>query len=412
MHAICLYIAIVSIWHYNKYYLSVFLYVEFFTTQDILKQTCHKKLIIEGVAMVKQKKLLTVNELQVGMISSKEIKSEGRVLLAKGIPITEQVITKLRDSYFYTKIEVYYEEDDNLNNNLDHNYDNNYDKKIKTIEEVEKSLVNLSFDVQNIFENMECLQSSSIEEVRKFAARIQEELESTSSIIKNIVLYGSGSDTIYRHGVNVAALSTILGRWIGLNEQELNLLTYSAILHDFGKIKISKDILDKPGILTSKEFDVIKHHPVIGYNYIKQIKFLDKSVSFGVLMHHEKSDGSGYPLGLKGDKIHKFAKIIAISDVFDAVNSDRIYKKSKKPFEALQLIQRESLGKLDYEYCNIFLNHVINYYMGENALLSNRRLCKIIQIDIKDIEKPLLLDDTAFVDLKTQKDLYIEKLVL
>jgi len=354
--------------------------------------------------MGKYKKLLTVNELRVGMITAKEIKSEGRILLGEGIPITEQILTKLRDTYFYTEIEVYYEEDDNL--------DNNYNKRIKTIAEVEKSFIELSFDVQHIFENMEYLQSSSMEEVRKFAARIQEELESTSSIIKNIVLYGSGSDTIYRHGVNVAALSTIFGRWIGLNEQELNLLTYSAVLHDFGKIKISKDILDKPGILTQKEFNIIKHHPVIGYNYIKQIKFLDKSVSLGILMHHERSDGSGYPLGLKGDKIHQFAKIIAISDVFDAVNSDRIYKKSKEPFEALELIQRESLGRLDYKYCNIFINNIVNYYMGETVLLNNGRLCKIIQVDVKNIERPLLLDDTAFINLKNQKDLYIEKLVL
>lgn len=354
--------------------------------------------------MGKYKRFLPINELRAGMITAREIKSQGTILLEEGVPITEHVITKLRDSYLCTGIEVYYEEDDAL--------DNNHDKRIKTIVQIEKSFIELSFDMKHIFEDMEYLQLSSIEEVRKFAARIQEELVSTSSIIKNIVLYGSGSDTIYRHGVNVAALSTILGKWIGLNEHELNLLTYSAVLHDFGKIKISKDILDKPGVLTPKEFTFIKQHPVIGYNYIKQVKFLDKSVSFGVLMHHEKCDGSGYPLGLKGDKIHQFAKIIAISDIFDAVNSDRIYKKSKMPFEALELIQKESLGRLDYEYCNIFLNHVINYYIGENALLNNGHLCRILQIDVKNIERPLLLDNTIFIDLKNQKDLYIEKLVL
>lgn len=354
--------------------------------------------------MGKYKKFLTVNDLTVGMITAKEVRSQGVILLEEGIPITEQIITKLKNTYFYAKIEVYSEENDDL--------DNNYDKAIKTIEQVEKNFVDLSFDLQNIFENVKNLQLSTMEEVRKFATRIQEELESTSLIIKNIVLYGSGSDTIYRHSINVAALSTLLGRWIGLNERDLNLLTYSAILHDFGKIKISKDILDKSGVLNLKEFNLIKQHPVISYNYIKQIKFLDKSVSLGVLMHHEKSDGSGYPLGLKGDKIHDFAKIIAISDMFDEINSDRIYKKSKKPFEALDFIQKESLGRLDYEYCNIFLNHIINYYVGENALLNNDHLCKIIQVDIKNIERPLLLDDTTFIDLRNQKDLYIEKLVL
>lgn len=353
--------------------------------------------------MRKHIRLLPVNDLRAGMIAAKQINLEGRLLLGEGMPITEQMITKLKDYYLYTGIEVYHEEENKLADN--------YDKRIKTVVQVEKSFAELSFDVQQIFQDMKYLQLSNIEEIRMFAVRIKEELEYTSSVIKNIVLYGSGSDTIYRHGVNVAALSTIIGRWIGLNEQELNLLTYSAVLHDFGKIKISKDILDKPGALTSKEFDIIKQHPVIGYNYIKQIRFLNKAVSFGVLMHHEKCDGSGYPLGLKGDKLHKFAKIIAISDVFDAVNSNRAYKKSKRPFEALELIKGESLSKLDYKYCNIFLNHVINYYMGENVLLSNGHVCKIIQIDVNNMERPLVLDDTIFVDLKKQKDLYIEKFI-
>ena len=311
--------------------------------------------------MEKHRKFLIVNDLKVGMICAKEIMSEGRVLIGKDVPITEWAINKLKDTYFCNKIEVYCDDDNGIYNN--------YDKRTKTIEQVGKDFNELSGNVQQIFENIEHLQSSSMKEVRKFAVRIQQELKYTSLIIKNIVLYGSGSDTIYKHSVNVAALSSVLGKWIGLSKKDLTLLTYSAILHDFGKTKIDKNILDKPGHLTLKEFNVIKQHPIIGYNYVKQIKFLDKSVSFGVLMHHERCDGSGYPLGLKVDKIHQFAKIIAIADVFDAINSNRIYKESKKPFEALELIQKESLVKLDYEYCNVFLNHVINYYIGENVLL-------------------------------------------
>ena len=129
-------------------------------------------------------------------------------------------------------------------------------------------------------------------------------------------------------------------------------------------------------------------------------------------MHHERLDGSGYPLGLKDNQIHQFARIIAIADVFDAINSDRLYKKSRGPFEALEIIKKESLGRLDYEYCNVFINHVINYYMGENVLLNNGKTCKIVQIDANDLTRPLLLDDSGFIDLKKSKDLYIEKLVL
>ncbi|WP_416232332.1 HD-GYP domain-containing protein [Clostridium kluyveri] len=364
----------------------------------------YEKLSIEGNVMGKYRKILRINDLKVGMICAKELMSEGKILIGKGMPITEWAINKLKDNYFYNEIEIYCEDNNDI--------DNNHDKKIETIEQIKRNFDELSGDVQDFFENLECLHSSSIEEVRKFAVRIQQELKYTNLIIKNIVLYGSGNDAIYKHSVNVATLSYVLGKWSGLSKTDLNLLTYSAVLHDFGKTKIDKNILDKPGSLTLKEFDVIKQHPITGYNYIKQIKFLNKSVSFGILMHHEKCDGSGYPLGLKGDKIHQFGKIIAIADMFDAVNSDRIHKKSKNPLEVLELIQKESLVKLDYEYCNIFLSHVINYYIGENVLLNNGLKCKIIQIDINNIGRPLLLNGTSFIDLKKQQNLYIKRLII
>ena len=82
-------------------------------------------------------------------------------------------------------------------------------------------------------------------EIREFSRKIQNELRPSSIVIKNIVLYGSGEDSIYRHGVNVAALSALLGKWVGLEDAKINLLVYSAILHDIGKTKVNKDVLEK-----------------------------------------------------------------------------------------------------------------------------------------------------------------------
>ena len=143
------------------------------------------------------------------------------------------------------------------------------------------------------------------------------------------------------------------------------------ILHVCGKIKLNSELLNKPDSLTDAEYKEIKKHSVFGYDMVKKLQYIDKSVSYGVLMHHERVDGSGYPLGLKGDEIHPFAKIIAIADVFDAINSDRGYKNKKTPFEALRIVKEESLGMLDYEYVQVFLEHIISYYMGEEVLLNN-----------------------------------------
>lgn len=98
--------------------------------------------------------------------------------------------------------------------------------------------------------------------------------------------------------------------------------------------------------------------------------------------------------------------------MFDAINSNRGYKKKKPPFEALQIVKNESLGRLDYEYCKIFLQHISDYYLGEEVILNNGKKCKIIQMNINDLEKPLILINDEFIDLSKETNLYIEELVL
>ncbi|OMH21708.1 HD family phosphohydrolase [Clostridium pasteurianum] len=331
------------------------------------------------------------------MILVNPIKYDNIVLVEKGIPLTNKLIEKLREKYIYSHIEIYYELEEYTQKDL-----------IK----IEEDFIKLTFNLEKLFSKANKLDSIDMEDIRSFSAKIKESLYFTDSIIKNIVLYGSGKDSIYRHGVNVAALSLILGKWIGLDDKQLNLLTYASILHDFGKTKIDNSIINKVDKLTLNEINKLRTHPIIGYQLINKINFLDKSVANSILMHHEREDGSGYPLRLKADKIHPFAKIIAIADTFDAINSNRAYRSRKKPFEALQIIKEDSIGKLDYNYCTIFLNHMINYYMGENVLLSDDRVCKIIQIHKNDFLRPLLLSEDGFIDLKDNKDLYVKQLFL
>lgn len=340
-----------------------------------------------------------VNDLEVGMISAKDIMCEGKILIAEGIPITEQAIKKLKQIYFYDKIDIYTEPDKNQ-------------VKKQEMERLEGSFNELTGDLHILFRGMENIQISGIDDLRNFAVKVKSELDPASNVIKNIVLNGSGEDTIYRHSVNVSAISLILGRWLNLDEVQLNLLAYSAILHDFGKVKINEKILSKHGSLTGNELKEMKSHPVLGYNCVNRIPFLDKSVSTGILLHHERGDGSGYPFGLKSDKIPKFAKIVAIADIFDAVNSKRSYREKKAPFEALEIVQKDEMGKLDFEYCKVFISHIVNFYMGESVLLSDGRVCKIIQVDPNNLQAPLLLDGSEFVDLRSTNNLYIKELII
>lgn len=353
--------------------------------------------------MLTKKKSLPISELEPGMISAMDINFQGKILLSKDVKINEMIISKLRQNYIVDKIDIYIQEDS----------DEIITNRIKTQQELEATFNEFSSNLEEVFDNVHSIGTSGMEDIRNFTKRIHEEFKLTGNVIKSVVLYGSREDSIYRHSINVAAISFILGKWLGLNEVEINLLTYSAVLHDFGKMKIDDSIVKKNfNELTSGEKEIYKSHVVAGYNAIKKIPYLDPTVAYGVLLHHERMDGSGYPLGIKDNKIPRFAKIIAIADLFDQVSSNRYHKHVKGPFDALKIIKDESMTKLDTMYCNMFLNHIANYYMGEIVMLSNNQECKVIQVNVNDLSKPILLDDKGFLDLTKEKNLYVKNLMV
>jgi len=345
--------------------------------------------------------LLDVNELKVGMVVASDVFKGGSLLIKKGSVVTDELIGVLNRAYFLDKVEVIIS-DDVIKRNT----------KEEELKRVEETFREVSSDLESMFERMKRTKEVKINnDLREFADKIQKEIKSTEIVVSNILFKGSGDDCIYRHGVNVAALSALLGKWVGLDGPKINLLIYSALLHDFGIIKIDSKLQNKPDILLHDRYKEIREHTKIGYRTVDSIPFLDKSVSYGVLMHHEREDGSGY-LGVKGEKIHPFAKIIAIADELDVMNSDIKGVKKKGPFETLEEIKKHSLDKFDYSYSKIFLDHVANYYMGEDVILSNGKEGKILQINVEDISKPLILVDGDFLDLSKNKDLSIKELII
>lgn len=128
------------------------------------------------------------------------------------------------------------------------------------------------------------------------------------------------------HCERVTEYSLAIARRMGLNEEELLSLEFAGLLHDIGKVGIPNEIINKKGRLTNEEYDMIKKHPVIGYDLLKEMPFLD-SCNRILLQHHERMDGKGYPYGLESDNIDKLAKILAVADAFDAMTTLRPYRK-------------------------------------------------------------------------------------
>lgn len=348
------------------------------------------------------KKMIPITELKAGMVSSMNIYFEGSILLAKNLPITEPIIDKLKKAYIISSVEVYF----------DAEFDKPLTSNMQAVKKLENTFNDFSSNLRTIFDNLSVSRTPKLDDIRIFVQKVKNEFAETETVIQNIIFYGSRNDSIYRHTLNVVAISFILGKWLDLNNSELNLLIYAAILHDFGKVRIDKNIVYKKGKLTDDEYETLKSHTIIGYHFVKQIEYLSSSVPLSVLLHHERSDGSGYPLHITQDMIPSFARIIAIADLFDEVSSNRYSMEIRGPLEALKIIQDQGLTRLDFNYCNTFMSHMLNYYMGANVLLNNKRSCRIIKFNMDNLAKPLLLDADEFIDLNDHDNLYVKKIVI
>ncbi|MEM5795319.1 MAG: HD-GYP domain-containing protein [Bacillota bacterium] len=216
----------------------------------------------------------------------------------------------------------------------------------------------------------------------------------------------------YRHSINVAIVSGIIGKSIGLNKDKLKNLVLAGLLHDVGKLLITKDILDKPGKLTDPEMTVIKKHPLLGYELLRQADFLSEDVKVAVMQHHERNDGSGYPTGLNQHKIHCYAKVIAIADTYDAMTSQRVYRRKLTPFRSAETIAQQMYRQLDLEIGLAFLNFIKNNLINSVVQLSNGKKGKVVYFGDISFERPTVrLLDGTFLDLNENKKIEIVDIV-
>ncbi|HEX68257.1 MAG TPA: HD-GYP domain-containing protein [bacterium] len=159
---------------------------------------------------------------------------------------------------------------------------------------------------------------------------------------------------IKRHLERSINYANLIGKKLGLDERDMEALKFGAVLHDIGKIGVDGNILFKPGKLTPEEFEEIKKHPEIGAEIIKGVEFLER-VEPIILYHHERYDGKGYPKGLKGEEIPLLARIITVIESYEAMTSERLYKRAKSKEEAIEELKRERGKQFDPKIVDIFL---------------------------------------------------------
>ncbi len=159
---------------------------------------------------------------------------------------------------------------------------------------------------------------------------------------------------IKEHFERTILYATLIGKRLGLDEENMEYLRFGAVLHDMGKIGIDENILSKPAKLTPEEYEQVKKHPEIGAHIIEGVEFLEK-VKPIILGHHERYDGKGYPQGLKGEEIFLLTRIMSVVDAYDAMTSDRPYAKAKSREKAIEELVREKGKQFDPEITDVFL---------------------------------------------------------
>lgn len=180
------------------------------------------------------------------------------------------------------------------------------------------------------------------------------------------------------------------------------------LFHDVGKLLIDKEIIQKPGRLTEKEWKEIQKHTTYGYELLRKNKSIDPHILQGALLHHERLDGSGYPTGIKHTKIPYLVQILSVADMYDALSSERSYRPKQNLFVTTKiLIQEASFNRLNPAIVYPFVRYILSNHLREVVILNNGQLAEIIFIHADEPHLPIIKVDDHFIDLRKHKELEI-----
>lgn len=215
-------------------------------------------------------------------------------------------------------------------------------------------------------------------------------MERNSNALLSLIRLKTADEYTYLHSVAVCVLMVALGKQFGLRGEELKEVGVAGLLHDIGKMAVPGDILNKPGKLTDEEFEIVKSHPRRGWEILKSVYHTGEPALDVCLHHHERMDGKGYPEKLSADTLTLHARMGAVCDVYDAITSDRCYKKGWEPAEAIKKMASWKDGHFDETVFRAFVKTVGIYPNGTLVKLKSGRLGVVLEQSEKSLMTPLI----------------------
>ena len=278
--------------------------------------------------------------------------------------------------------------------------------KVQLSESVKKRV---SEGIQYLYNNADSPQFADTS--TKITNDLMRAIDSNSALAVDISTLKTSDEYTFKHSVDVATMSMIIARNLKMSEQDVYNIGIAGLLHDMGKSKIPLHILNKPARLTEDEFAIMKKHSELGYKILKDKEEFNDSISLAVLQHHEKMNGTGYPFGCKTEKIVNYAKILSVADVYDALVTERPYKKSFSQRVAVEMIMSMS-SELDLTAMRSFLESVILYPVDSTVQLSNGEKARVVQNKAHSVLRPTVVGLKSGIVYDLSEDLSCANIVI
>lgn len=365
-------------------------------------------------------KRVRTSDLVPGLTTAEDVYSyNNQMIIPKNSVLTDKMITRLE---FYSILAIYVQDDtippsnsaskDSANDKFAMQ---SYSERIKEsheFKEFEKSFVatteKFKKGLRSIVDDRAPINTEELFDHVSGLLATQSTSVSIFDMLHNMRQY---DDLTYAHCINVALICNVFAKWLKLPQTEVEKMTICGLLHDIGKLAIPDSIIRKPDKLSPSEYNIIKTHTLQGYNILKSYNNISSDIKEAALMHHERCDGTGYPLGLAADKINKYAKVVAIADVYDAMTAARVYRGPLCPFKVIGIFENEGLNKYESKFILVFLEHIATTYMKNRVRLSNGMEGDVVFMNKNALSRPMIQCRNKFIDLSKEPDLYIESFV-
>jgi HD-GYP domain-containing protein (c-di-GMP phosphodiesterase class II) len=249
--------------------------------------------------------------------------------------------------------------------------------------------------------------------------KIVEDILSHKNVVIHLTDIRTRDDYTFGHSINVCLIAAMIGVKMRLTEQQLADLALGALLHDVGMMLISPELVNKKQRLSPEEWEVIKEHSSLGFEVLRKQGGVSLVAAHVAYQHHENYDGGGYPRAMSGEDIHRYARIVAVADIYDALTSERAYRPALLPHEAYEVIMGSRGSKLDPQIVDIFLENVALFPVGTMVLLDTEEIGVVTEVRPKLQARPVLkiirnaegqkLSDGRILDLTRELTRFIVK---